>query len=434
MTGHSSGTPDIHNLNDSLWYATAIPEKKSSPLQGKRVADVAVIGGGFTGCSAALHLALQGAAVVLVESNEIGWGGSGRNAGLCNAGLWLDPDDVMDRVGHHHGTKLIAGLTETPKLVSNIIGRYNIDCDWDPRGVVKAAFKPSHVKGLDRHAEQWRKLGADIESFDREQTSNILGTTRYHGSIIDHRSGTLHPLSYARGLARAAQTEGASIHTHSPALTLERDGSKWNVSTPDGSICADSVVLATNAYSNSLVPGLKESVIPVGCFMCATEPLGQNIVRTILPAGGAMYDTQPSMYFARLDRERRLILGTLGYFRIKDLSDKRTWPNRIMRWLFPQLENVGWTHHWSGTIGFTPDHVPRLYSPEPGLYITLGYNGRGIGPGTFFGKMLAGWIGGTPESDLPLPIDPIKPITFRHTRQLFYQTAFRASLLRGFVS
>lgn len=429
----ADATPDVHGLHDSLWYATAAPAPETTPLDGDRRADVVVVGGGFTGCSTALHLAKDGADVVLLEGHEIGWGGSGRNAGLCNAGLWLDPDDVVARVGQRHGPNLVAELGTAPELVFDLIQRHDIDCDLERTGVMRAAFTPAHLRALEVHARQWQSRGANVELIDRAAARNMLGTARYHGAIVDHRSATIHPLSYARGLARAAQAEGATLHTGTPLRTLERDGQGWRVVTPRGTIRAAAVVLATNAYSDDVWPGLRQSTIPIGCFACATKPLGENIVRTVLPAGRAMYDTQPAMYFARLDSRRRLILGSLGYMRIGDLENRRAWPNRVLRWLFPQLDGTEWEHHWSGTIGFTPDHIPRLHAPAPGLHAVLGYNGRGIAPGTFFGRALARWVAGAPEAELPLPVSPVLPVAFRRTRQLMHQTAFRAYLLRSML-
>ena len=426
-------TPDVHGLHDSLWYATAAPAPRTAPLDGDRRADVVVVGGGFTGCSTALHLAQDGADVVVLEANEIGWGGSGRNAGLCNAGLWLDPEEVVARLGQRHGPNLVVELGKAPQLVFDLVRRYGIDCDLERTGVMRAAFSAAHLRALEVHAHQWRERGANIELIDAAGAREMLGTTRYHGAIVDHRSATIQPLSYARGLARAAQAEGAAVHTGTPARALERDGQGWRVVTPSGTIRTETVVLATNAYSGNLWPGLRQSTIPIGCFACATVPLGENIATTVLPAGRAMYDTQPAIYFARLDRERRLILGSLGYPRIGDLANRRGWPNRVLRWLFPQLEGIEWEHHWSGTIGFTPDHIPRLHAPAPGLCAVLGYNGRGIAPGTFFGRTLARWVGGAPEAELPLPLGPVRPIAFRRARQLFYQTAFRASRLRSLL-
>jgi len=419
------GPPDVHRMQDSLWYASAPPAPAAPPLAGAVRADVAIIGGGFTGCSAALHLAQAGARVVLLEADEIGFGGSGRNAGLVNAGLWLDPDEVERRVGPEHGARLVAALGDAPKLVFALIERYAIACDLRRHGVMRVAHSAGALAGLKEHAAQWLRRGvAAIEVLERAATEAALGSPRYCGAIIDHRSATIQPLGYVRGLAGAALTEGAALHGGTRALAIERAGSAWCVRTARGAVSADHVIVATNAYSDELWPGLRQSTIPIGCFMFATEPLGPNRARLVLPAERAVYDTQRAMYFARLDRDRRLILGSLGYPTGRPAGGV-AWPRRVLARLFPQLGEVGWDYHWSGTIGFTPDHIPRLHEPAPGVLVALGYNGRGIAPGTFLGSTLAKRALGLAAGDLPLPVTPVRPIALRALRQRFYQTAFR---------
>ena len=414
-------------LQKSLWYATAGAPPTYPPFEGDAKVDVAIVGGGFTGCSAALHLARKGMRVILLEAKEIGWGGSGRNAGLVNAGLWLKPDEVVRRIGPAHGEKLMMGLNEAPKRVFDIIEKYQIDCDLVRKGVIQAALNPGGFASLREHVRQWQSRGADIELIDKERTSDLLGSSRYIGALIDHRSASIQPLSYARGLARAAQHEGAELHGASPVTRLERRDTCWRVSTSRGTVTAEHVILATNAYSDDLWPGLRQSTIPVGAFMYATDPLGENIRATVLPGGHAMYDTQPAMNFARLDRDHRLIVGSLGYLPRSRPAQPNAWVNRVLRRLFPQLDDSAWTFQWAGTIGFTPDHIPRLHQPAANLYVVLGFNGRGIAPGTFWGKQLAERIAdGKPLEEMPLPITPVRPIRGRRLWQTFYESAFSA--------
>jgi glycine/D-amino acid oxidase-like deaminating enzyme len=419
-------------LADSLWYSTAGPSPEAPLFTGNAVADVAIIGGGYTGCSAALHLARLGKSVIVLEAKEFGWGGSGRNAGMVNAGLWLDPNVVIARLGTTYGERLMDGLNHAPKLVFDIVERYGIDCDLVRKGVIKAAHNRGGLKAVQEHVRQWRSRGADIELFDAARAQQLLGTDYYLGGLIDHRSATIQPLSYARGLARAAQQEGAKLHSSSPALGLESTADGWQVSTQSGAVRAEHVILATNVYSDKLWPGVRESTVPVGAFFYATEPLGENIRTSVLPAGHSMYDTKPVMTFARFDREHRLLIGSLGGLPSSDPTRPNTWVNRLRRQLFPQLEDTRWSHKWSGSIGFTPDHVPRLHEPATNLYVTLGYNGRGIAPGTFWGKQLAERIAaGRSAEDMPLPVTALRPIAGRTLRKWFYRSAFWASRLRS---
>ncbi len=421
--------PAEPGLHDSLWAAEARPAAEHAPFEGERRADVAIIGGGYTGASAALHLAENGVDVVLLEAKEIGWGGSGRNGGLVNAGLWLNPDEVIKRIGPEYGPRFIEAFTFNTELVFDLIEKHGIECDLDRKGVVKAAHSASAMRGLEEHVRQWRARGAPLDLLDGASIREKLGTERYVGGLIDHRSATINPLGYARGLADAAQKAGAAVHCASPVTGLKRSGGRWLLRCGLGRIDAGSVILATNAYSDELWPGVRQSTIPVGCFVYASEPLGDNLRKSILPAGHAVYDTQPAMYFAAI-RHGRLAMGSLGYLPASAIEAPGAWVNRVQRWMFPQLGETAWRFKWAGTIGFTKDHIPRLHEPAEGLIMALGYNGRGIAPGTLWGKLLAERIMGKPAEELPLPITELRPATARGAWQLFYETAFRAYRVR----
>ena len=419
-------------LEASLWSATAEPAPDAPPLDGDARADVAIVGAGFTGCSAALHLAERGARVLTLEASEVGWGGSGRNMGLVNAGLWLDPDEVERRVGPAFGPRLVEVLGRAPELVASLIERLGIACDVVRKGVIRAGHSPAGFAALEGHAAQWRGRGANVEILDRDRTAEMLGTPRYHGAIIDHRSFAIQPLSYARGLARAARSAGARIHGRTRVGALSRQGGTWRLATDRGAVTADSVILATNAYSLPFAgPNIRDSIVPIGCFAYATEPLSDNVRGLALPAGHAMYDSQPAMGFARLDRDNRLIFGSLGYLPRGGSEGRRSWPSRTLRALFPDLPEQRLEFEWAGTIGFTTDHIPRYHEPGPGLYAACGYNGRGIAPGTMWGKMLAERALGGRAEDMPLPVTTLRPTALRGLRIALYESAFRAYRLRS---
>lgn len=418
-------------MHDSLWYASAAPAPKTTPLDGDRTVDVAIIGAGFTGCSAALHLAEKGVKAIVLEAQDIGYGGSGRNAGLVNAGLWLDPDDVVKTIGPDYGERLMAKLGEGPSLVSEMIAKHGIQCDDVRKGVIKAGHSSSGQAHLEEHARQWQRRGANIEVIDRKRIADMTGTERYVGGIIDHRSYYIQPLSYARGLATAAVKAGAVIHERTPVTKLESVAGKWKVKTATGTVTADKVIVATNAYSDDLWPGMKQEIIPVGCYMYATEPLGENVRKTILPSLHPIYDTQPAMVFTRYDRDHRLIVGSLGYLPPGDVAAARTWPHRTLRYLFPHLGEQKMSFKWAGTLGFTNDAIPRFHEPAPGISMTLGYNGRGIAPGTYWGQMLAKRAMGMSASEFPLPVTPIKPARMRSMWMFFYESAFSAYRLKS---
>ncbi len=418
-------------LNASLWHATAAPGPKTEPFAGDHTADVAIVGAGFTGNSAALHLAEKGVSVTVLEAEEIGWGGSGRNAGLVNAGMWLDPSEVIKRLGPNYGPRILDALNTAPEYVAHLVEKHGMQTDVVRKGVIRGAHNAAAMKGLAEHARQWQARGANVEVCDRARLAQLTGSDFYVGGLVDHRSFSIQPLSYARGLAKAAIAAGARVHERTRVTKIETAGGKWRLTAPTGTLTADKLIMATNAYSDGLWPGMRETIIPIGCFMYATEPLSQNVRRTILEGDRALYDAQPNMVFSRYDRDGRLVVGTLGYLPSDDMASPRAWAQRTLRYLFPQLGPQKLTHGWAGTIGFTSDHLPRIYEPAPGVHMALGYNGRGIGPGTYWGKMLAARVTGAPASDFPLPVSPVGKARFRGLWAAFYENAFSAYRLRS---
>ncbi|ROR32303.1 NAD(P)/FAD-dependent oxidoreductase [Inmirania thermothiophila] len=410
-------------LQDALWWATAPPAPAAPPLEGEAEADVAVVGAGYTGCSAALHLAGAGCSVVLLEARCIGWGGSGRNIGLVNAGLWLDPDEVERRAGPRHGPRLVEALGAAPRLVFALIERHRIACEAERRPVARAAHDRRALARLQAHARQWQRRGAAVEVIDARRTAELTGARGYAGGILDHRSGTVQPLAYARGLAAAAARAGARVHEATPVLRLAPAGDGWRLETPRGTVRAGRVLLAGNAYAEGALPGLDRATVPVGCFACA-GPLPAEAAGI---AAHAFYDTRPAMLFARRDAAGHLLLGSLGRL---PADGAEAWLRRAWRLLFPGLAPPRWRHRWAGTLGFTPGNLPRLHQPAPGLYAVLGYNGRGIGPGTLWGRLLAQWIlGACGADDLPLPVTALRPVPARALRAAAWEFAFRAARL-----
>ena len=422
--------PREPGLDAALWAATAPPPLRAPPLVGELQADVVVVGAGITGASAALHLAERGVRVLALEAREVGWGASGRNIGHVLPGLWIDPDTIERRLGPEYGPRLVAALGAAPAGVYALIARHGIECDLVRKGVVRAADSERGLRGLRSQAAQWQRRGAPVELVDRDRAAALLGTERYRGAMIEHRSATIQPLSYVRGLARAAIAAGADLHEGTPVTRLARRDGRWRVETPGGAVAAEAVVLATNTYSDELWPGIRPSLIPGGCFAYATQPLGENVARTVLPAGHPMYDTQPVMTFARKDRDDRLILGSLGYLPRRGAG---AWADRVVGRLFPQLGDLAWSFRWAGSLGFTTEDLPRLHEPAPGLHVILGYNGRGIAQGTFWGRVLAARLADPEGTELPLPVTPVRPVRGRRLWMLAFDAAFRAYRLRSLL-
>ena len=416
-------------LPDSLWAATACSAPQTMPLQGDHISSVVIIGGGYTGLSAALHLAEKGIEVTVLEAEEIGFGGSGRNVGLVNAGLWLNPDDIEKRLGSTYGQRINTQLAAAPERVFSIIDRYNIDCEAVRNGTLHLSHSLSGDRALIKRAEQLQKRGAPVELKDPATTARLTGMNRYRTSLFDPRAGTIQPLSYARGLARAAQSAGARIHTQSAVTELSSTPSgEWRVKTARGCITADKVVIATNAYSAQLNKDLQHAFIPLHFFQYATAPLEPEQLQAILPQRQGCWDTRQVMTSIRLDRAGRLIIGSIGKISDQGNNFLQQWAASQLSRLLPQLfsqqkisQNPDfWEHSWCGRIAFSNDHLPHLHILAPGLISCIGYSGRGIGPGTMVGQSLADHLTGMPLEDMFIPVSRLTPVRARKAREQWY--------------
>ncbi|WP_226926028.1 FAD-binding oxidoreductase [Meridianimarinicoccus sp. MJW13] len=387
----------------SLWRAT-VPEPGSFPaLERNLSVDVAIIGGGYTGLSAACHLAEAGASVALVEARSIGFGGSGRNVGLVNAGLWVPPDSVEARLGTPAGTRLNAALAEGPEVVFDLIARHQIRCEAVRNGTLHCAHSAAGLRDLTARFAQQQARGAPVALLDPAQTASRTGTTAYLGALWDGRAGTIQPLAYAQGLARVARQYGAQIFEHSPALAVSRTGDGWSVSTPKGTLRAARLIQATNAYGAGRAG--QNPVIPAHFFQLATAPLPVALQSAILSGREGCWDTAPVLTSLRMEASGRLLLGALGNLDGPGRGPHAAWARRKLEKLFPQLRGIGFDHAWTGRIAMTTTHLPCVHSLGPKAVSIFGYSGRGIGPGTVFGRAAAQWALGT--GDFPVAItDP----------------------------
>lgn len=412
----------------SLWDMSAAEPTLTPRMEGDTATDVAIVGGGFTGLSTALHVAGKGIDCHVLEAKQIGYGGSGRNVGLVNAGLWLPPQDVRRRLGEARGGAFVKVLGEAPAYVRSLIERHQIRCEANWSGTIHAAHSPSGYADLARRAEEWKRLGAPVDLLSREEAAEMIGTSRFHGGLVDHRAGTINPMGYVRGLARAAIGAGARVTTGVKALGLQRDRDHWIVETDHGTVSAKSVVLGTNAYSDDLWPGLKQTFTKIHYFQLATVPLGDR-AKAILSGGQGLWDTGAIMFSLRRDAFGRLIIGSMGTVVGGMDGLSRRWAASTLRRLFPDLGEVEFEHCWHGQIAMTPDHMPRIHRLAEGLYTPIGYNGRGITPGTIFGRAIADLLSGGQEDDLPLPISEPKSLRAAPVMSRLYQTAFTANQL-----
>jgi len=406
----------------NLWEATCEEQVSAPPLDKDLSVDLAIIGGGLTGCSAALEAAGSGASVCLAEAQEIGHGGSGRNVGLVNAGLWLPPETITNILGETQGRRLSGHLAGAPKRVFDLIGKHGITCEAVNNGTLHCAHSEAGFRDLEDRYRQQVALGAPVTLLDREETQRRTGSPVFHGALHDARAGTINPLSYCRGLARAAVQAGARLCSRTPATAIRQAKGGWMVETPGGMIRARALLFATNAYHEQ-VGGIKSpETVPVHYFQVATEPLGDNRFAHVLPDGEGCWDTALVMSSFRKDRTGRLLVGAVGDLEGIGGGVHRGWAQRMIRRLYPALTDAKIAHAWCGRIGMTGDHLPKILAIGPNAYACFGYSGRGIGPGTTFGTLAAQAL--LKDDPALLPLSPVSSHgeRFSGLRSAYYES------------
>jgi glycine/D-amino acid oxidase-like deaminating enzyme len=399
---------------DSLWAAVTPQGPELPELTGTQQADVIVIGAGFTGLSTALHLREAGVDVAVVEAAEPGWGASGRNNGQVIPTLSRpDPEDIIAKHGAV-GERFVAMLRDSASVLFDVVQKYKIDAEHEQSGWVQPVHSPGRIRIAERRVKQWSKFGAPVELLSREQVGEMTGSDAWYGGFWNKTGGHVNPLALARGLARAALGLGARIYARSPAISFERRNDKWIVKTERGEISGRALVMATNAYSGefskSLVPEIATEVMPVLSWQMSTQPLSDNVRKTIIPGRQAVSDTHGELYFARYDARNRLITGgaVLGPGnKVERIKARVT--ERLQR-LWPQIGDVSFDYVWNGYVGMTADFLPRIHRLGPNAYGWTGCNGRAVALTIPLGRELAKIVQGVPESELALPFT--EPVTY----------------------
>ncbi|WP_395370701.1 NAD(P)/FAD-dependent oxidoreductase [Komagataeibacter diospyri] len=397
------------SLPSSLYAAVSPSGPVTTALQGEHICETVLIGAGFTGLSAALHLARAGAEVMVLEANEIGWGASGRNGGQVNPGLKTLPSEVERDLGPH-GAALADAAWEAPDVVFNLIEKYGIKCDAARGGTIRASTAEGQLPHEQKLFNECRDRGGPVTWLDRADIATHTGTSRYCGGFIDARGGQVNPLAYTRGLAQAAIDNGAIVHANSPVISLRRANGKWLVRTPHGSVNARHVVFATNGYTGRLWNRLRRTLVPAYSAIIATDPLPVPFVKRILAEREVVYEMGELVTYYRIDGAGRLLIG--GRSASRDLSGPATFPflQKHACTLWPFLKGTAWRYGWNGQIAITLDHYPHWHEPIEGIMACVGYNGRGVAMATLMGREIARRISGVPAEEILLPVSPLRPI------------------------
>ncbi|WP_182405637.1 FAD-binding oxidoreductase [Psychrobacter sp. GP33] len=391
-----------------LWNVTAPKTHHYDALTQDTQTSVCIIGGGYTGLSAAIHLAEKGVKVIVLESQTIGSGGSGKSVGLVNAGTWARPDDLNVALGETEGERLTEALGEAPGLVFDLIKRYGIDAQATQTGNLHMAHNAKGEADVDIRYEQLSRRGVNVEVLTGSRCHEYTGTTSINKALLDHRTGTINPLAYVNGLAEVAAKLGVTIHEHSAVHSLEKENSSWYVRTADANVKAERVIIATNAYTEGEWTEVSKTFYQVFYYQIASEPLTGELADRILPHRNGAWDTRLALSSFRRDKDDRLLLGTVGGRNCKPKEFYQSWANYVQKSYYPYLPAFNWQYEWYGKFGFTQDHIFRVLEPDEGILTATAYNGRGITTGTLMGKCFADYILTGDRASIPLPFKTIE--------------------------
>ncbi len=385
-----SETPNANSAYPPSYYAASRNiVRQPQVLEGAVEADICVVGAGYSGLSAAISLAEQGFKVVMVEAAEVGWGASGRNGGQVVNGLNASLGTIQRRYGQQTAHFVGGLLQEGAGIIYDRIERYGINCDLK-RGNIYAAYTPKHMEELKAKQALWRSHGMDDhELLDKGQIRQHIGSDVYEGGMIDHSGGHMHPLNLALGEAAAFEGLGGKIFERSPVTKVEQDASGATVSTAKGQVRAKTALICGNAYLGNVVPELTARVMPVSTQMMASEPLGEERAKALLPTDMCVEDVRYILDYFRLSADHRLIFGGGVVYGGTDPADveAKLRPNMVK--VFPQLKEVKVDFAWSGNFALSFSRVPQLGRLGKNIYFAHGYSGHGVTGSHLFGRILS---------------------------------------------
>ncbi|WP_317931372.1 FAD-binding oxidoreductase [Halioxenophilus sp. WMMB6] len=380
------------------WYFASRNWQADFPVLTESVrADVCVLGGGITGLTTALNLAEKGYSVVLLEAHEIGFGASGRSGGQMIFGLAAEQPTIEKLVGKDDARKIWQSSVEGLDLLRQRISQHNIECDFQP-GHAHVAIKPRQARDLHEWSETLAKdyNYHSLEYWPEERVRSEVNSERYIAGLYDSNSGHLHPLNYTLGLAKAAAAAGVQIYQQS-AATAVQEGEPVLISTAQGQVSADYFVLAGNAYLSGLTTPLTNKIMPVGTYICASEPLGEERARQLLPSNLAVADINFVLDYFRLSHDWRMLFGGRVSYSTLPPPNLAQAMGKRMRTVFPSLGDVNIDYAWGGFVAITMNRAPHFGRLSKNIFFAQGFSGHGIAATGLAGKLMADAIAGTAE-------------------------------------
>lgn len=400
----------------NFWLTTAeMPRIEPRPLSER--ADVAILGAGFTGLSAARTLAKKGARVTVLEAQTVGWGASSRNGGMVLTGLKLGARDLLSRYGKEATQRMFASSLEAISTVESIVCEEKIDCDFSRCGHLEVANKRGHFESFQRSAETMsRELGHSVRIVPPGELSSEIGSKAYFGGLVDEVSAGVNPARYVSGLGGAAIRAGTEIHENTHVDRIEaavNNGSAgWKITTSRGALWARDVLVATSGYTSSATPSLRRRIIPIGSYIIVTEVLPESVAGEISPRNRMIYNSLYFTHYYRLTPDRRMLFGGRAAFFPEDentIRESQAILQKDMVEIFPQMRKTKVEYVWGGTLDFAFDMMPHVGRMD-GLYYSAGYAGHGVAMATLLGQKMAERIAsGSTEKDT----NPFAEIPFR---------------------
>jgi glycine/D-amino acid oxidase-like deaminating enzyme len=406
-------------IQEQNYWSTTV--NAQNPVSGPALpdsADVAVIGAGITGLSAARTLARSGARVAVLETQTVGWGASSRNGGMVLTGLKLGVNKLISLYGRERTRRMYTASIESIDLVQSIVREEGIDCDFSRSGHLEVACKQKHFDDYARQVEViHREFNHQLRVVQRRELGAEIGSHIYYGGMVDENSAGLNPARYVAGLGRAALRAGACLYETTRVETIQRgshNGAEgWNLMTSRGPMWARDVMVGTSGYTSKTTPALQKKIIPIGSYIIVTQPLPEALAMDVSPRNRMIYDSKNYLYYYRLTPDRRMLFGGRAAFFPETEDSIRSSAEILRRGMidvYPQLKHVNVEYAWGGTLDFAFDIMPHAGQMK-GMYYALGYAGHGVAMATYLGQKVAESImtgrDENPFADIPFPGAPL---------------------------